>query len=60
MSEIKKCPNEKCQKFIEKNGGCRWIKCICKKKWCWNCNKLKKNKSKNDTFENNNNYCKCN
>lgn len=52
---IKQCP--KCGIYIEKTGGCRWIKCKCKSKWCWNCNKLKKNKNKN--IENNDKYCLC-
>ena len=34
-TEIKPCP--KCERFIEKDGGCNYVKCICDAEWCWVC-----------------------
>eukprot|EP00039_Didymoeca_costata_P028069 m.19876 g.19876 ORF g.19876 m.19876 type:complete len:523 (+) comp6704_c0_seq1:289-1857(+) len=35
-TNTKECP--KCAAFIEKNGGCNWIKCFkCKYEFCWLC-----------------------
>lgn len=31
----KRCPG--CRKFIEKNGGCNHMKCICGMQFCWRC-----------------------
>lgn len=52
---FKQCP--KCNIYVEKTGGCKWIKCKCKVKWCWNCIKIKKNKSK--YTENDDTICMC-
>ncbi|EGP89388.1 unnamed protein product [Zymoseptoria tritici ST99CH_3D1] len=36
--ETKKCPNPKCGKAIEKNGGCPSMICyVCQINFCWNC-----------------------
>lgn len=52
----KQCPN--CAIYIEKTGGCKWIRCICKKKWCWHCQKFKENKSKHIEIYKDN-KCRC-
>jgi hypothetical protein len=38
-NNVKACP--RCQRHIEKNGGCNHMKCIkCHADWCWTCSKL--------------------
>ena len=31
----KPCPN--CKRFVEKNGGCPYMACVCGKSFCWGC-----------------------
>ncbi|KAH3830135.1 hypothetical protein DPMN_103373 [Dreissena polymorpha] len=33
----KNCPN--CHRFVEKNGGCPYMMCVCKEAFCWGCGK---------------------
>jgi ariadne-1 len=41
VQNTKECP--KCAAFIEKNGGCNWIKCYrCKFEFCWLCSRAMK------------------
>ena len=37
--EIKLCPN--CGILTEKDGGCNFLKCVCKTEWCFLCGKIK-------------------
>lgn len=41
---IKNCP--KCLVPTQKINGCNLMRCVCKTKWCWICNKIKANKLK--------------
>jgi ariadne-1 len=35
MRNTRKCP--KCHRFIEKNGGCNHMTCLCSHEICWKC-----------------------
>ena len=41
---IKSCPS--CKLPTIKTHGCNLIRCICKTRWCWVCEKIKGNKFK--------------
>ena len=37
-ANTKQCPNPKCGKLVEKNGGCNHMRCSqCSYEWCWVC-----------------------
>ena len=37
-ANTKPCPNQRCQKSVEKNGGCNHMTCPqCRHEWCWVC-----------------------